>query len=279
MALYAQLGFVAFELLYVNNFSSERSESYAEQPRVTQKPELQWTGTELQRIRIGLRFHIDMTNPESQIRALRRSMAQHEPLPLLFANGAYKGDFVIASIAEQVIDTDAQGGILDAQLEVELVEGFETDAAKRAERQAKASSFARASSVQQTVRLSAASISANPPAQPARAAAAIQVVKAGGDSKRFGDLVNRALYDSEEYANAQRVAATLSLRTSDIRARLDGLQQTPPESLTRLQGIADRVATTGVADAPAVADEMAQVSAQFQRDMAVFVADAIARKA
>jgi len=101
--------------------------TYAKQALVSQKPHLQWTGYELQEIKLSLHWH-HLVHPdiEGQLQTLLQAMNDRQVLPLVIGNqdgtGLYAGSFVIPKISRQVARHLPDGHIASVELTVELLE-------------------------------------------------------------------------------------------------------------------------------------------------------------
>ncbi|MBI3130529.1 MAG: phage tail protein [Acidobacteria bacterium] len=101
--------------------------TYARQTLICEKPHLQWTGYELQEIKLPLRWH-HLVHPdiEGQLKALLQAMNERQVLPLVIGGqdgtGLYAGSFVIPRISRQVTRLLPDGRIAAVDLSVELLE-------------------------------------------------------------------------------------------------------------------------------------------------------------
>lgn len=92
---HALLGQITFDLItYFENMEASFSANYAEHALIEGKPRLQWVGDNLDEVSWSLVFHAGFCDPELEMLKLRGAIARHEALPLIFANGDYKGWFV-----------------------------------------------------------------------------------------------------------------------------------------------------------------------------------------
>ena len=101
--------------------------TYARQALLGEKPHLQWTGYELQEIKLPLRWH-HLVHPdiEGQLKTLLQAMNDRQVLPLVIGSqdgtGLYAGSFVIPRISRQVTRLLPDGGIASVDVSVELLE-------------------------------------------------------------------------------------------------------------------------------------------------------------
>jgi phage protein U len=101
--------------------------TYARQTLLGEKPRLQWTGFELQEVKLPLRWH-HLVHPdiEGQLKGLLRAMNERQVLPLIIGSqdgtGLYAGAFVIPRISRQVTRLLPDGAVASVDLAVELLE-------------------------------------------------------------------------------------------------------------------------------------------------------------
>lgn len=67
---------------------------YAEHGLIGGKPRLQWMGDKLDEIKWTFVFHAGFCDPEVEYLQLKQAVANHAALPLVFANGDYKGWYI-----------------------------------------------------------------------------------------------------------------------------------------------------------------------------------------
>jgi len=121
--MYAYLGKIKFEgLKSFTSFSRERETVYAEINQIGTKPEIQKTGEKLTKVPIEARFHFEFCDPETEIKALNDLRLSGDVLPLILGNGENYGNFVIASLKETYIKSGPTGNIIDATVEIGLIE-------------------------------------------------------------------------------------------------------------------------------------------------------------
>lgn len=152
--MYAQLGDIQFEgLKGFDSFSGTRSTNFAEHSKIESKPRLQRVGTNLEEIRIGVRFHASFCNPEVELAALDTKRENAEVLPLILGNGSYEGDFVIVAIERTKEIDDKQGNIISLVCNLSLKEVYNPDRLRSRRVAAQSAAFAAGSSVGATVRV------------------------------------------------------------------------------------------------------------------------------
>ncbi len=97
--MFAALGEIQFEVVgSPEAYESAGSYDFAEQKVIESKPQLQWVGDDLERLKFDLAWHASFTNPAAQLAQLRATAAEHLALPLVFGDGGFRGFFVIESI-------------------------------------------------------------------------------------------------------------------------------------------------------------------------------------
>lgn len=120
---HALLGKIAFNLItYFEGSSMTFAANYAEHAHILGKPQLQFTGQALDDLSWSLVFHAGFCNPEIELLKLRDAVAKHEVLPLVFANGDYKGKFVVTSVEVTTRQTLADGTVISLEASVALRE-------------------------------------------------------------------------------------------------------------------------------------------------------------
>lgn len=121
--MFAQLGEIKFDLItYFNGIEETNSYNYAEHPRISQKPMLQFLGENLQEQAIKLNFHSNFFTPEVEIKKLKVVAQKGTPLRFIKGNGEYVGVFVITDIGSSMEQTSKNGTITSIQLELKLRE-------------------------------------------------------------------------------------------------------------------------------------------------------------
>jgi phage protein U len=97
--LFAVLGDIQFEVVgSPEAYESAGTYDFAEQKVIESKPQLQWVGDDLERLKFELIWHASFTNPALQLARLRATAAEHLALPLVFGDGGFRGFFIIESI-------------------------------------------------------------------------------------------------------------------------------------------------------------------------------------
>jgi phage protein U len=122
------LGDITFSILTApDSLEVQDGVTYAKQSLLGLKPHLQWTGYELQEIKLPLRWH-HLVHPdiEGQLKLLLQAMNERRVLPLVIGSqdgtGLYAGSFVIPRISRQITRLLPDGSIASVDLSVELLE-------------------------------------------------------------------------------------------------------------------------------------------------------------
>lgn len=141
--MFAQLGTIIFEgVRGFETLEKRRETNFAEHPRIEGKPRLQRIGSNLQTISVTIHLHASFTNPQKEIDALDLARENGEVMPLVMGNGKVVGDFVIASIGESVTTSGPLGELVEATVELSLLEYYEPNKPIKEQADAVASGFA-----------------------------------------------------------------------------------------------------------------------------------------
>ena len=121
--MFAALGEIQFEVVgSPEAYESAGAYDFAEQRVVESKPQLQWVGDDLERLKFELTWHATFTNPAVQLARLRATAAEHLALPLVFGNGGFRGLFVIESINVKSQQLSAGGAPIAIRVALALKE-------------------------------------------------------------------------------------------------------------------------------------------------------------
>lgn len=85
---------------------------YVEHGLIGGKPRLQWMGDKLDEIKWILVFHAGFCDPEVEYLKLKQVVADHTALPLVFANGDYKGWFIVTEANATLRQTMRDGTVI-----------------------------------------------------------------------------------------------------------------------------------------------------------------------
>ena len=121
--MFAVLGDIQFEVVgSPEAYESAGAYDFAEQKVIESKPQLQWVGDDLERLKFELMWHASFTNPGAQLALMRASAAEHLPQPLVFGNGGFRGFFVIESINVKSQQLSASGAPIAIRVALALKE-------------------------------------------------------------------------------------------------------------------------------------------------------------
>lgn len=99
MKNWAILGDFEFDIITSPQTYSDRTGTvWSEHALIKGKPQLEYSGDELDEIQLVIKLHANLTDTYKQIEALKRIQKQHKPLPFVLGDGIHKGYFVIVSI-------------------------------------------------------------------------------------------------------------------------------------------------------------------------------------
>jgi phage protein U len=95
VSMHALLGDISFNLItHFEDINETFSSNFAEHALIEGKPRLQWVGDNLDEINWHMVLHAGFCKPAMEMLKIKAAIARHEALPLIFANGDYKGYFV-----------------------------------------------------------------------------------------------------------------------------------------------------------------------------------------
>lgn len=140
---YATLGAIKFEgLLSPESLRSSQSEKYAVIALAGGKPRLQRIGSELDEVSFSIRLNRQFCDPIEQLEALRSYRQNGEILPLATGGGELLGNFVITQVSTQRTQLDHLGGLVEAMVDVTLMEYYDPNEQGTDEAAAQAKAFA-----------------------------------------------------------------------------------------------------------------------------------------
>ena len=116
---HAILGDIPFDLItYFSGVEEKYAAEFAEHALIEGKPRLQWTGNKLDEQSWSIVLHAGFCDPNHELQKLKGVLARHEALPLIYANGDYKGWFVPTELSITSHQTMRDGTIvwIDAKL-------------------------------------------------------------------------------------------------------------------------------------------------------------------
>lgn len=123
VAQHALLGDIPFSLItYFEGMETKFAAEYAEHALIEGKPALQWTGDKLDEITWEIIFHAGYCDPEAEMLKLRQAVRDHKALPLVFANGDYRGYFVPTEASVTSRQLTSAGGAIWVEAKLTLRE-------------------------------------------------------------------------------------------------------------------------------------------------------------
>ena len=121
--MFAVLGDIQFEVVgSPEAYESAGAYEFAEQKVIESKPQLQWVGDDLERLKFELVWHASFTNPAVQLARLRATASEHLALPLVFGDGGFRGFFIIESINVKSQQLSAGGAPIAIRVALALKE-------------------------------------------------------------------------------------------------------------------------------------------------------------
>lgn len=121
--MYAQLGDIIFEGLYgPEEYVRNDSVSLPQHSRINRRPKQQFTGVDLGVVKVTIQLHRSFINIEDAIAKFRTYRNRAEHLRYITGSGNVLGTFVISETVEKHLQTDVQGNVVLARLELTLIE-------------------------------------------------------------------------------------------------------------------------------------------------------------
>ena len=99
-------------MTYFSGMDETMGVDYAEHALIGGKPRLQDMGDKLDEIKWNVVFHSMICDPEVEVLKLKKAMRDHVALPLVFANGDYKGRFVPTAFSITTRQTMRDGSLI-----------------------------------------------------------------------------------------------------------------------------------------------------------------------
>ena len=117
------LGDIAFDLITCFEGAEESfGGEYVEHGLMGGKPRLQCVGDKLNEIKWSIVLHAGFCDPELEVLKLRDACARHEALPLVYANGDYRGQFVPVDGSVSTRQTMRDGTLIWVEASLSLKE-------------------------------------------------------------------------------------------------------------------------------------------------------------
>lgn len=135
--MFAQLGSIIFDgLKSFNTLESTNETALVEHALIENKPKLQKVGQKLDTIQITIFFASVFCSVQQEIDALNNARQAVDVMPLIMGDGTFMGDFVIKTVKVKRLDTAPNGELLQAEVQLELVEFYTSDREASAESRA-----------------------------------------------------------------------------------------------------------------------------------------------
>lgn len=126
--MYSQLGNITFDGRKTPSvFSGTFETNIAEHPLIENRPTIQRVGEKLRTYNLTMLFDQSFCNPSQEIASLDSSRTLGEIMPLVMGDGRYLGDYVIKKVSVNETWNAPNGAVLQAEVQVELLEFFDPD--------------------------------------------------------------------------------------------------------------------------------------------------------
>jgi phage protein U len=141
--MYGQLGDIIFDKLYgLDSFNLKAAQVISEHARIDGKPRLENSGSKADEVSISFMLSSYFANPEQQIDKIKGYKDTAEVLTFINGAGIVFGDYVIKEY-DYTIDTLTPGGqIINATVNITLIENYYSDRKKSEETNAAKDGFA-----------------------------------------------------------------------------------------------------------------------------------------
>lgn len=141
--MFAQLGDIVFSgPLGPSSQEIGTSVNFAQHALIDGKPRLQRVGSNLDELKLSMRFHISFCTPEDEMQKLYAYRDSSEELLYITGTGSLIGYFVVRSVNRNDVQQAPNGKLIEVMVDVELVESFVPDRAAANVEAAKNSGFA-----------------------------------------------------------------------------------------------------------------------------------------
>lgn len=143
--MYAQLGNIIFEgLIGFDTLDLKHSANYAEMPVIDGRPKLQRIGTNLDDLKLTIKFHVGFCNPEEKVNELMAVWETGEILPFITGAGVVIGEFVLIDVNRTHDQLDGNGQIIGVTIDISLKQHYDPQKQRTNEAKAKENAFAAA---------------------------------------------------------------------------------------------------------------------------------------
>ena len=121
--MYATLGNIEFKGLYTPvSIGDNTSEKYAIIPMATGKPTIQRIGSELKEVSLVVRLHTQWCTIQDELDNISLAMENATVMPFVTGSGDFIGNFLIIGRRLSRETTDANGAIIDCNVDLQLLE-------------------------------------------------------------------------------------------------------------------------------------------------------------
>ena len=140
--MYGQLGDIVFEKLYgLDSFALKAAQVISEHARIDGKPRLENSGSKADEVSISFMLSAYFTDPEAQLDKIKGYKEAAEVLTFINGAGIVFGDYMIKDYDYTFDDLTPGGQIINATINVTLIENYYTDRKKSETRAAQNNGF------------------------------------------------------------------------------------------------------------------------------------------
>lgn len=127
---WATLGDIAFDIRTPAVTRAELTSGwqFAEHALIGRSPRLQFTGPKLRELTLTVGLTRALGDPEDELAKLRAAANSQQVLAFVWGHGAKVGDFVIEAMTTRVLTTQADGRLIEAEVDLTLKEVVEQTA-------------------------------------------------------------------------------------------------------------------------------------------------------
>lgn len=126
--MFAQLGSIIFNgMKSFNTLDTTNETNIVEHAIIEGKPKLQKVGEKLDTIQMTMMFSDSFCNVQAEIDALNDARKAVEVMPLIMGDGLLIGDYVIKTLKVKRTDAAMNGKLLQAEVQVDLIEFYTAD--------------------------------------------------------------------------------------------------------------------------------------------------------
>lgn len=104
------------------SFSHNRRVRLPEHDVINRRPAVQFTGRELETLKLGFLWHVGWCDPDAQLKRLWQAQDAHEPMRLVLGAGTWRKKWLIEQVSSTLRQTDPRGATLSIECQVNLKE-------------------------------------------------------------------------------------------------------------------------------------------------------------